>query len=164
MAEKTPTEAAFHAMVRTGVLVRRLAEPYFARNGISASQWGVLRALQRAEAEGFDGVRVTDLGGRLLIRTPSVTGVVGRLERAGLVGREVSADDHRARLLRLTPAGRRLVHRLLDGHARRVEAFLAPLDEHQRTELAQLLGRVSDHLQELSDVGEPQDAAVGGSD
>ena len=162
MLEKTPTEAAFHAMIRTGVLVRRLAEPYFARHGISGSQWGVLRALQRAEAEGLDGIRVTDLGGRLLIRTPSVTGVVGRLERAGLVGREVSADDHRARLLRLTPAGRRLVHRLRDGHARRVEAFLAPLDEGQRAELARLLDQVSDHLQELADVGEPHDVAASG--
>ncbi len=59
MLQRSPTEAAFHAMIRTSVLVRRLAEPFFARHGISGSQWGVLRALQRAEAEGTDGIRVT---------------------------------------------------------------------------------------------------------
>lgn len=155
MSHTPPTEAAFLAMVRSGLLMRRLMEPYFARHGISGAQWGVLVALHRAEAEGLCGVRVTDLSDRLLIRMPSVTGVVGRLERLGLVTRAVAADDHRARDLRLTPAGRRLVGRVLDGHADHVEQVMSPLDAGQRRELAALLGRVADHLEELTSADGP---------
>src|SRR5262245_55410997 len=82
-----PAVAAFRALLRNFGLVDRIMLPYFARFGISGSQWGVLRQLHRAEQEGLHGLRLTDLSERLLIRPPSVTGVVDRLERAGLVMR-----------------------------------------------------------------------------
>ena len=44
-------------MVRTRGLLDRVMQPYFVRFGITASQWGVLRALHRAEAEGLPGLR-----------------------------------------------------------------------------------------------------------
>jgi hypothetical protein len=43
-------------------LLRQVMEPYFARFGISGSQWGILRALQGAEAKGEVSLRLTDLG------------------------------------------------------------------------------------------------------
>ena len=63
-------------------------QPYFARFGISGAQWGVLRQLHLAEQEGLAGLRQTDLSERLLVRPPSVTGVVDRLERVGYVQRD----------------------------------------------------------------------------
>src|SRR5437588_12552015 len=81
------TEQTCRALLRTLGLLKRVMEPYFARFGISGSQWAVLRTLLRAEAEGRKQLRLTDLGNRLLIRPPSVTGVVDRLQRMGLVAR-----------------------------------------------------------------------------
>ena len=49
-------------------------QPYFARFGITGSQWGILRTLHRAEREGLPSLRVTDLSDRLLVRPPSITG------------------------------------------------------------------------------------------
>src|ERR1700732_2583992 len=96
-----PAESAFRALIHTLGLVERVMQPYFASFGISASQWGVLRTLHRAEQEGLPGLRLTDLGERLLIRPPSVTGVVDRLERAGLVERAGSPFDMRAKQVAL---------------------------------------------------------------
>src|SRR6516162_9553344 len=84
-------------LVRTFGLLEKVMHPYFARFGISGSQWGVLRNLYRAEEEGLSGLRLIDLGERLLIRPPSVTGVVDRLERAALVLRGGSLTDLRAK-------------------------------------------------------------------
>jgi len=89
--------------------LRRHLDPFFARSGISGAQWGILWNLYRAEQDGQPLLRVTDLGERLLIRPPSVTGVIDRLVRAGLVARTSSTGDHRVKLLELTPAGRELV-------------------------------------------------------
>src|ERR1041384_3471387 len=74
----------FRELIRSFGLIRRLMTPYFARFGISASQWSVLRTLYRSEQEGERDLRLTDLGERLLIQPPSVTATVDRLQRMGL--------------------------------------------------------------------------------
>ena len=138
-------------------------EPYFEQHGISGAQWAVLRALERAETRGFPHLRVNELSDWLLIRPPSVTNVVSRLRREGLVRQEVCPDDHRARQLSLTAGGRKLVARVLEGHAERIESVLSPLEEPERTQLASLLGRIADHLGDMVDVSDSADepAAVG---
>lgn len=48
------------------------------------------------------------LGRRLMVHPASVTNVIGRLERRGLVERRTSTDDRRVVLAQITEAGRRL--------------------------------------------------------
>jgi DNA-binding MarR family transcriptional regulator len=48
------------------------------------------------------------MGTRLMVHPASVTNVIGRLERRGLVGRRPSPDDRRVVLATITPAGRDL--------------------------------------------------------
>src|SRR5262245_43285253 len=97
-----PTESAFRELIRALGLLERVQQSYFAQFGLSGSQWGVLRNLERAEQEGLGGLRLTDLSERLLLRPPSVTGVVDRLERALLVVREGTPTDLRAKQVALT--------------------------------------------------------------
>src|SRR5438132_3373898 len=112
-------------MIRSFGLVERVMQPYFARFGISGSQWGVLRNLHRAEQEGHAALRVTELSDRLLIRPPSVTGLIDRLERSKLVRRYASSVDSRVRHIQLTVAGRRLVEQILAQHGNQVSKVLA---------------------------------------
>src|SRR5437016_8507265 len=106
-----PPEGTFRELLRVLGLLERVMQPYFAQFGISGSQWGVLRQLHRAEQDGLPGLRLTELSERLLIRPPSVTGLVDRLERARLVVRDGSPTDLRAKQIALTRAGRKLVER-----------------------------------------------------
>lgn len=121
-------------------------QPYFAGFGITGAQWGVLRNVHRAEQEGLPALRLTDLGKRLLIRPPSVTGVVDRLERAGLVSRGDSADDLRAKQVSLTSGGRQLVERILTVHGARIDAVMGALTPAEQVRLQGLLGRLEKHL------------------
>jgi DNA-binding MarR family transcriptional regulator len=151
-------DPAFRSLIRTLGLLKRVMEPYFAQHGISGAQWGVLRALSRAyEEEGaVDGLRLTDLSDRLLVRPPSVTGAVDRLERMGLVSRDASPTDQRAKLVSLTSVGQQLVDRVREGHAARVQSVLAALSKTERRELHRLLDRLGDHLEVLADEQQPQ--------
>jgi DNA-binding MarR family transcriptional regulator len=144
-----PAESAFRALIHTLGQVERVMQPYFAQFGISGSQWGVLRNLHRAEQEGLAGLRLTDLSDRLLIRPPSVTGVVDRLERAGLVVRDGSPTDLRAKQVALTEQGRRLVERVLTLHGDQIESVLGGLSLPEQTELHRLLNRLGGHLEGL---------------
>ncbi len=131
------TEAVFHALLRTWGKLRQVQEPYFARFGVSGAQWGILRVLQRAEHAGETALPLNTVAQRMLIQPPSVTGVVDRLERLGLVKRSPSKQDARVRHLSLTPRGRKLVDRVLVGHGDRIASLFA---EHSPEELEAMQG------------------------
>src|SRR5262249_16314799 len=137
-----PAEGAFRTLIRTFGMLERAMQPYFAQFGISGSQWGVLRNLHRAEQEGISGLRLLDLSERFLIRPPSVTGVVDRLERAGLVQRDGSPTDLRAKQVVLTPRGRELVERVLQAHQSHIERVMSGLTLDEQTDLQRLLARL----------------------
>lgn len=142
-------EPAFRSLIKTLGLLKRVMEPYFSRFGISGSQWGVLITLHRAADEGRSSLRLTDLGESLLVRPPSVTGVVDRLERMGFVSRSGSPSDHRSKLVSLTAQGNGLVRRVLEQHPARVQEALAGLSEAEQIEFGRLLERLSAHLERL---------------
>ena len=140
------TEPAYQALLRTMGLLRRAMEPCFTRHGISASQWFVLCALSKSEKSGTTGLRLTDLSDSLLVRPPSVTGVVNRLQRLGYVARKASHKDQRAKLVSLTAAGRKLVEKVRQGHADQVQKVLDVLSIPEQQELHRLLDRLGEHL------------------
>ena len=145
-----PADAAFRSLLKTLGLLKRVMEPYFARFGVSGSQWGVLVTLHRCEQEeGRAALRLTELGDRLIVRPPSVTGVVDRLQRIGLVARTASSADHRAKDVSLTAAGRDLVGRILEHHPQHVHHAFRGLSSTEQGDFQRLLDRLSTHLEQL---------------
>jgi DNA-binding MarR family transcriptional regulator len=150
-AETGTAEPAFGALVATFALLKRVMEPYFARYGVSGTQWGVLRTLHGLEGRGQPEPRLTDLGHQLLVRPPSITGAVDRLQRLGLVHRSASSTDQRAKHVRLTPAGRALVDRVLEHHREQLERVLGGLAPPEQIQLQSLLSRLESHLQPMAE-------------
>ena len=147
--ELDASEAAFRTMLHYFGLLRRTMEPFFAGYGISVSQWALLRVLWRASREGHPGLPLMDLGERLLVRPPSVTGVVRRLTAMGLVKATASTDDHRVRLVSLTTKGKRLVETISGAHSQRVREIYAALDEQELAGLSGSLGKLCHHMEEI---------------
>lgn len=71
--------------------------------GITTQQWAVLGALSRPAAA--SGMSVNELAQFLLVSRQSLSGVVGRLERDGLILRVRDDNDGRSRRVRLTESG-----------------------------------------------------------
>ena len=119
---------------------------YFARYGISGAQWGAMRTLHRAEAEKRAGLRLKELGERMLVRPPSMTNVVGGLERAGYVRKRSASDDRRAKEVSLTATGRRLVERVLRRQPQRIQYIVGELDDGDARVLLSLIERLLNRL------------------
>ena len=151
------TENAFRSLIRTHGVIRRIMEPFFVQYGIRGSQWDILCVLHRAAAEGENSLRATDLGNRLLIRPPSVSGAVDRLQRQGLVVRVASTSDLRTKPLRLTAQGRKLVQQALDKHSAQIQSVLGQLDPAEQIELHRLLGKLMAHLEPIAQHEESAD-------
>ena len=149
-APAAAAEAAFRSLIKTLGLLKRVMEPFFAGFGISSAQWGVLHTLHRCENDGPAGPRLTDLGDCLVVRPASITGVVDRLQRMGLVARTASPSDHRAKNVTLTALGRELVRRVLEHHPAQMHRVLEGLPEPEQVELHRLLGRLVSHLEPLA--------------
>ncbi len=148
-ARRSPHEEAFRSLIRIGGLIKRLAEPRMARFGITPSQWGILRSLWRLEQAGESGPRMGELGEILLVRPPSLSATLDRMERGGLIVRKDDSSDQRSRRVHLTEAGRRLLERVLADHSTWIAGLMSGLSRSEQSDLRTLVSRLGDHLEVL---------------
>ncbi|GAB2648902.1 MarR family winged helix-turn-helix transcriptional regulator [Kribbella swartbergensis] len=109
----------------------------YAKYGLSEGEFDVLASLRRAGApyERAPG----EIALHTMVTTGAVTKRVDRLEKAGLVERRRSDADGRGRVVRLTPAGRRLFDQAFTAHMANEKRLLEPLTPHQTAQLEKLL-------------------------
>jgi DNA-binding MarR family transcriptional regulator len=91
------------------------------------------------------GMRVTDLAGRAGITKQALGELVAALQRAGLVEVATDARDRRVRLVRPTPAGRRL--------RRVIEAAIDDTEGHWRAQVGE--ARWATFREVLAEIGDP---------
>jgi DNA-binding MarR family transcriptional regulator len=101
--------------------------------GISGSQARVVRLLSEGP------LRMSVIAARLGIVPHSVTDVVDRAERAGMVARRADPADRRSTLVDLTPSGRQLLVQLDDARRESAMRIFGPLGDEQRSQLQSVL-------------------------
>lgn len=72
---------------------------------LTEQQWRIISALANDDAVGLGPGQIAK---QCCILHPSLTGILSRLERDGVVTREISNIDSRRQLIKLTARGRRL--------------------------------------------------------
>ena len=125
--------------------------PSLRGHGLSDQQWRVLRVLgEHAQLPG--GVETGRVAREAFLLGPSLTGVLTRMERDGLIQRERCPQDARRTVVRATVAGLALVQSL----SQTIEAHYAWMEERLgKARLAQLYGL----LDEVIALEQPEPAA-----
>lgn len=124
------------ALVRSAFLVNAVYAESAREHGITQQQ-GQLLCVLMARPYGMG-----ELGAVLGLAKSSLTGLVDRTERNGLVRREPYPADTRAVQVSLTPHGSRLAAGFYAETCRRIDKLPAGLSAAERGTLAGLLGRV----------------------
>jgi homoprotocatechuate degradation regulator HpaR len=96
-------------------------------HGLSDQQWRVLRVLGEAHASGHAGVETGFIAREAFIIGPSLSGMLSRMERDGLIERERDASDQRRTVVRATAKGLESVGTLshtIEAHYRWMERRL----------------------------------------
>jgi len=109
----------------------------YRRYGLGEGEFDILAALRRAGAP--FAAAPGELARHTMVTTGAVTKRVDRLVASGLVVRDDDADDGRARVIRLTSAGRRVIDEAYTAHIANEQRLLAGLDPDQRRSLETLL-------------------------
>ncbi len=139
-----PYEPVGRLLVFTAKAVRERFEQTLTAAGGSLGTWIVLSALSH------DGVvSQTVLASRIHVEGATITHHVDRLEKLGLVRREIDAKDRRVRKLELTPEGVRLHKQLLAAAKQFEGSLLAGIGERQQAELRRALDRIRANLESL---------------
>ena len=108
--------------------------------------------LQRLDT--LEGRRLTDVGAELLCVKSTITRVVDRLERAGLVNRTPDPDDRRAQRLTLTRRGEDVRNQAMVLHNNAIERRMSLLSEDEQAQLSSLLEKLRCGLRQ--DLGEAE--------
>jgi DNA-binding MarR family transcriptional regulator len=108
MEREERTRAWLNVVQTNRVVSDALEEAVEAAAGLSLAEFELLVRISNAE----DGrLRMVDLADLLLVSKSGVTKLVDRVEGAGLVARESSAEDRRLTFARITKDGRRALGR-----------------------------------------------------
>jgi MarR family transcriptional regulator, lower aerobic nicotinate degradation pathway regulator len=133
------------ALAQSSFLVQGVIRRVAAGHELSVVQLRLLGILRDREP----GVLV--LARHLELDKSSVTGLVDRAQRRGLVERVADPDDGRAVRVRLTKEGRALAKRAAAEVTTELEAATADLTDPQRRQLASLLSRIAAPAAERAD-------------
>jgi DNA-binding MarR family transcriptional regulator len=103
-----PEEAAFLDLLRTTDMLSRGLIQVLKTEGLSATQYNVLRILRGSPA----GLPCGEIASRMITRDPDVTRLLDRLEKRGLISRCRETKDRRTVMARITPDGLKVLARL----------------------------------------------------
>jgi len=116
-AEPVFTKADYEMFATLRYTLRRFlrfSELTALAHGITPQQYQALQAIQGFP--GRDWVTMNELAERLQIQSHSAVGLVNRLAKKELVTRQATPSNRRQVQVRLTPAGRALLDRLMTAH------------------------------------------------
>src|SRR5690625_2714520 len=105
--------------------------------GLNTTDFGVMELLYH---EGEQPLQ--KIGERILLASGSITYVVDKLERKGLVKRTPSAKDRRITYASLTSVGEQLLNDIFAEHWKQIEAITAGLTEEEKIQAIELLKKL----------------------
>ena len=120
-------------------------EVNLARHGLSQTKFFVLLLLKRSPG----GLGVGRLAEGVSVSSPTMTGIVARLEQAKLCRREQDASDRRAWVVRLLPAGEALLADVLPEHYNWVAKLMSVFSPHEREQLRGLMRKLNASMADL---------------
>ncbi len=134
----SPHQEAMLNIVRTNDQLQIRATRLFREYGLTSSQYNVLRILR---GEGSP-LPILEIASRTITVVPGITGLVDRLEEAGLVRRERCSEDRRVIYVSLTDKAAKTLAQLDQPLADLHKQLLGGLALVELKELSRLLEKV----------------------
>jgi len=124
-------------LMRCHHALSKIAERSIEDSGLGLTDFVALEALLHKGPQ-----TITEIQNRVQLASGSMTAAVDRLEEKGLIRRTSAPGDRRAKLLKLTPAGRRIVETAYVRHAAELESAMSVLSPTEKLELRTTLKKL----------------------
>jgi MarR family 2-MHQ and catechol resistance regulon transcriptional repressor len=124
-------------LMRCHRALSKIAERSIEETGLGLTDFAALEAILHKGPQ-----TITEIQGRVLLASGSMTAAIDRLEEKGLIRRTSSPGDRRVKVLKLTPAGRRIAEAAFSRHAAELESAMTVLSPTEKQELRAILKKL----------------------
>lgn len=124
----------FNAFFRAARIQRQLSFRALGEKGLYPGQAGCLWIVHHHE-----GIAQSELADMLHVARPTITVMLQKMEKAGLIRRQVDDADQRLTRIYLTEEGRALHAHMDEAIADLINSSIGKLPEHEQLELERLL-------------------------
>lgn len=135
---QNPAHEALMNVLWTGTLLKKTSRTFFRNAPLTEAEFNLLMVLRHGESP----LSQNNLSDRLLVDKSNVTGLIDRLEKAGLIQRNAVVGDRRRYHITLTDAGLELVDDLNPYYYRLVSEVMGGLSEREFGTLVRLTRKV----------------------
>jgi DNA-binding MarR family transcriptional regulator len=136
-------------LLRTGSELLTTFETILGRHNLSQGRFLTLIVMNRNPDVADSPSCLAD---KIGVRRSTMTGLLDRLERDGLIKRLAGHPDRRKIGVQLTSSGRQVLADLLPDYYRNIAKIMAKLTEKERLDLTSLLGKVNQGLATIKEV------------
>ncbi|MBK7582930.1 MAG: MarR family transcriptional regulator [Myxococcales bacterium] len=144
LAEQPELDSIVEAILYLYTESRRITKDVAARHGVTGPQLAVVKML-----EPVGKLSLSELSWKIRARNSTVTGIIDRMEREGLVERRRSEDDRRVIHITLTRKGHRLAADIPVEPVQIFRQILGELSARDAAELSRILTRLARRVREL---------------
>ena len=139
-----PAHEALMGVWWSGLTLKKAARAFFRAHSVTDTQFNAMVVLKVAGRP----LAQKELCARLLVDKSDLTGLLNRMERAGLVRRKDVKGDRRVNAVYLTPKGRAELERTEPDYAALVARTMSVFPPEEIAALTRLMLKLQDSLQE----------------
>lgn len=136
-AAKEPFLSTVRELVRAYQSFANYSEAFVRQYDLTSAQFDVIATLGNTQ-----GMSMGDIGEKTLITKGTLTGVVDRLTKKGLVTREVPPENRRSVIVKLTPDGETLFQKVFPAHIADMKQHFESFSSSELELLKVLLNRL----------------------
>lgn len=148
-SEQPDLDAVVEAIVYLYTESRRITKGLASEYGLTGPQLAVMKML-----EPVGKLSLSELSDRIRARNSTVTGIIDRMEREGLVERRRSEEDRRVVHIVLTRQGRQLASEIPVEPVQIFRQVLSELSTRDASDLKRILTRLARRVRELVEAKE----------
>ena len=150
---KSEVDQVLEAIIYLYTESRRITKELAKRADLTGPQLTVVKLLQTV-----GDLSLSELSDKIRAQNSTVTGIIDRMEREGLVLRERSKEDRRVVHIRLTPKGKALADDIPVEPMEIFKGALESLTVQEMRDLMRIMTKVAKRVKQIvrRDVGEPQ--------
>jgi DNA-binding MarR family transcriptional regulator len=150
---KSDVDQVLEAIIYLYTESRRITKELAKRADLTGPQLTVVKLLEQV-----GDLSLSELSDKIRAQNSTVTGIIDRMEREGLVTRERSKEDRRVVHIRLTPKGHTLAKEIPVEPMEIFKGALESLSAQEMRDLMRIMTKVAKRVKQIvrRDVGEPE--------
>ncbi|TYS83437.1 MarR family transcriptional regulator [Rossellomorea aquimaris] len=135
----------FIVLSRAYKAINEDVQVFIQNNGLNMTEFAVLELLYHKGDQPLQ-----QIGGKILLASGSITYVVDKLEKKGLIRRVACPNDRRVTYAQITEEGEKFIGELFPRHEQQIHKLMSVLDTGEKDTAIELLKRVGLSIKDLS--------------